>query len=67
MEYMAGGDLLKFLRNVKEVHKMEASQEDPFMAKSEKLDICRQMSLGFEYLASKKVKTNKIQLNFGKW
>ena len=55
MEYMAGGDLLKFLRNVKEVHKMEDSQEELLMAKYEKLDICRQISLGFEYLASKKV------------
>ena len=56
MEYMANGDLLNFLRNIKGAHKLMASGENhPFMQSVEKLDIARQVSLGLEFLASKKV------------
>ena len=57
MEYMAGGDLLQFLRNVKGASRlMNKGDSVPFLGDHEKLDISRQISLGLEFLASKQVR-----------
>ena len=56
MEYMAGGDLLQFLRNVKGVNRLMHKADDvPFLGDHEKLDISRQVALGLDFLSSKQV------------
>ena len=56
MEYMAGGDLLQFLRNVKGVNRLMHKGDDvPFLGDHEKLDISRQVALGLDFLSSKQV------------
>ena len=61
MEYMAGGDLLHFLRNVKGANQlMHKGDSVPFLADYEKLDISRQISLGLEFLSSKQVSFKSV-------
>ena len=66
MEYMAGGDLLQFLRNVKVTNQMMDKNDIPFLHEREKLDISRQIALGLEFLASKQVKHFNSDTCFGR-
>ena len=54
MEYMEGGNLLAFLRNVKGAGRL-ANSGDIHLPTVEKLDISYQTALGLEFLSSKKV------------
>ena len=54
MEYMNGGDLHGFLRNIKGSQLLSHS-ETISLQDVEKLDIACQIALGLEFMASKKV------------
>ena len=54
MEYMDGGDLHGFLKNIKGSQQLSYSHAMS-LKEVEKLDIASQIALGLEFLASKKV------------
>ena len=56
MEYMDGGDLQRFLRNIKGAHKLSKSSEAS-LQEVEKLDVASQIAQGLEFLAAKMVLT----------
>ena len=62
MEYMSGGDLHGFLRNIKGSQLLSHS-ERMSLQEVEKLDIACQVAQGLEFLASKKVQGKICQRN----
>eukprot|EP00117_Sycon_ciliatum_P043605 scpid7956/ scgid1760/ Fibroblast growth factor receptor; Protein kringelchen len=54
MEYMSGGDLHSFLLDIKKNTALTPIT-DPHLMPNERLDICRQIALGMEFLASKQI------------
>ena len=64
MEYMAGGNLHSFLRNIKGAHRLSDMSSDECIQYIEKLDICRQVSMGMQFLASKNVRLSKFLIEY---
>ena len=62
MEYMDGGDLHGFLRNIKGSQRLSHSHTMS-LQEVEKLDIASQIALGLEFLASKKVQATAYTTN----
>ena len=63
MEYMDGGDLHGFLKNIKGSLRLSHS-DSVSLQEAEKLDIGYQVAQGLEFLAGKKVLRAKLSINF---